>query len=176
MTEVTVRKYDRRMSRVIDGYCRHDKRLAESWYEDAERWARTRANKYGATLEQVAGVIAAFSPRVSWKRNLELAELFLAGEATPGLAMSRQNAEKVYAGGTLTGPKTAAFAANIAGNYDPVTVDVWMMRAAGLDTDRPTVVQYREISKAVRRMARRHNMTPAAMQALIWIKIRGKAE
>jgi hypothetical protein len=77
----------------------------------------------------------------------------------------------------LKGPKTHAFARNMYGDTDAVTIDVHMMRAAGFDDrDSPTVVQYRELSVAVRRLARKHKMQPRDMQALIWIKQRGRAE
>ena len=50
-----------------------------------------------------------------------------------------------------------------------------MCRAAGLDRDAPTVVQYREIASAVRSLAREWGVSPRTMQALVWIMVRGKA-
>ena len=97
--------------------------------------------------------------------------------ATPEWAIHVANAVITNGIEALNGQKTSSFAWNLAGDYDAVTIDVWMMRACGEDDqDAPRTVQYREMSAAVRRLARRHGMTPAEMQALIWIIYRGSAE
>jgi hypothetical protein len=75
----------------------------------------------------------------------------------------------------LRADKTNAFARAIAGDDNAVVVDVWMTRAAGLDRDAPTAVQYREISSAVRSLAREWGVSPRTMQALVWIMVRGRA-
>ena len=49
----------------------------------------------------------------------------------------------------LKGMKTNSFARNIAGDENAVTIDVWMMRAAGLNVDSPNKTQYKELSQAV---------------------------
>ena len=53
--------------------------------------------------------------------------------------------------------------------------DVWMMRAAGMDTDSPNKGQYLALSQAVRKVASDHGITPRTAQALIWIIVRGSA-
>ena len=68
----------------------------------------------------------------------------------------------------LKGMKTNSFARNIAGDENAVTIDVWMMRAAGLNSDSPNKTQYKELSQAVTDVAIEYRMTPRAMQALIW--------
>jgi hypothetical protein len=179
LTERNVRRYERAFARVIRGHTAYDKVQAVHWYEDAESYCRFLASNYDVSLEQACGVMSAFSPRVQWSRNKTLAELYLQGEPTPGLTRSRESADAVMVGGidALNGLKTHAFARNMYGDTDAVTIDVHMMRAAGFDDrDRPTVVQYRELSVAVRRLARKHKMQPRDMQALIWIKQRGRAE
>jgi hypothetical protein len=75
----------------------------------------------------------------------------------------------------LNGLKTNAFARAIAGDSDAVVIDVWMCRAAMLDTDSPNVGQYRMLSDAIRIVAREFGLTPRTVQALIWIIIRGGA-
>jgi hypothetical protein len=179
LTERNVRRYERAFARVIRGHTTYDKVQAVHWYEDAESYCRFLASNYDVSLEQACGVMSAFSPRVQWSRNKVLAELYLQGEPTPGLAQSRRSADATMVAGidALKGPKTHAFARNMYGDTDAVTIDVHMMRAAGFDDrDSPTVVQYRELSVAVRRLARKHKMQPRDMQALIWIKQRGRAE
>lgn len=179
LTERNVRRYERAFARVIRGHTAYDVVQATRWYEDAERYCQYLAVQYGVTLEQACGVMSAFSPRVHWSRNKVLAELYLDGEPTPGLRNSRRAADAVMVHGidALRGLKTHAFARNMYGDTDAVTIDVHMVRAAGIDDrDAPTIVQYREMSVAVRRLARKHRMQPRDMQALVWIKQRGRAE
>jgi len=179
LTERNVRRYERAFARVIRGHTAYDVVQAVHWYRDAERYCKYLADNYQVTLEQACGVMSAFSPRVHWSRNKTLAELYLQGEATPGLGQSRRNADAVMVQGfdALRGAKTHAFARNMYGDTDAVTIDVHMMRAAGFDDrDAPTIVQYRELSVAVRRLARKHRMQPRDMQALVWIMQRGRAE
>jgi hypothetical protein len=76
----------------------------------------------------------------------------------------------------LKGQKTNAFAKAIAGDDEAITIDVWMCKAAGLETNAPNKTQYRELSDAVRDIATELRMTPRATQALIWIIFRGGAE
>jgi hypothetical protein len=75
----------------------------------------------------------------------------------------------------LKGLKTNAFARAIAGDTNAVVIDVWMMRAAGMDTDSPNVGQYRMLSNAVTVVASEFGITPRTAQALIWIVKRGAA-
>jgi len=73
----------------------------------------------------------------------------------------------------LKGLKTNAFARAIAGDTDAVVIDVWMMRAAGMETDSPNKGQYLALSEAVREVASQFGITPRTAQALIWIITRG---
>jgi hypothetical protein len=75
----------------------------------------------------------------------------------------------------LNGLKTNAFARAIAGDADAVVIDVWMMRAAGMDTDSPNKSQYLALSSAVATVADEFSITPRTAQALIWIIVRGGA-
>jgi hypothetical protein len=76
----------------------------------------------------------------------------------------------------LKGQKTNAFAKAIAGNEDAVVIDVWMLRALGIEKKTPTQGQYKVMADAVTTVATKYGMTPRAMQALIWIVVRGSAE
>jgi hypothetical protein len=69
----------------------------------------------------------------------------------------------------LKGLKTNAFARAISGDENAITIDVWMCKAGGLDTNAPNKTQYREMSDAVNVVATELRMTPRATQALIWI-------
>ena len=76
----------------------------------------------------------------------------------------------------LKGLKTNAFAKAIAGDEDAVVIDVWMLRAVGIERKTPNQTQYKELEDAVKKVAFDNGMTPRAMQALIWIVVRGSAQ
>ena len=161
-----------------------DMESGASWYADAREIAVTVAERMSVSVETGAAIIAALSPRMPWTRNVTLALDMADGKPVRALGQSVRAAERavsLYRDGldpleALGGPKTNAFARNIAGDMDAVTVDVWMCRAAGLDSDAPTVVQYREISAATAVLAREYGMSPAAAQACIWTAVRGSAD
>jgi hypothetical protein len=74
----------------------------------------------------------------------------------------------------LNGMKTNAFARNISGDLNAVTIDAWMLRPFGLKEANKT--NYRTLADAIRTVAREVNMTPADLQALIWVRLRGKSQ
>lgn len=151
---------------------------AGAWYANANAIATQMSYTYNIDIERAAGVIAAFSPRVHWSRNVNLAHVFLKGDTPSCLGRSIKSAKEVLKHGisALKGPKTNAFARNIAGDLSAVTVDSWMMKAAGYNTISPNNTQYRAIEKSVKVLANRYDVEPAVMQALIWIKVRGRSE
>jgi hypothetical protein len=155
---------------------------ANVWYGNARTIAERMVKLNPAyNVEIAATIIAAFSPRVHWATNVRKALDFAVGAPVRGL---RDHTRKAYLAERVgfdaipfrTAPKTHSFARNIAGDMDAVTVDIWMCRAAEIGRDDPTIRQYRAISDAVRTLAAEYNMTPATMQALIWIVERGRAE
>jgi len=172
-----VRKYRRAMARCLTDVTATDVESATQWYADAYTVAADVAWRMNVPLEHGAAIVSAFSPRVHWSRNITLAIDYASGR-TPGcLKQSILAADRATARGFdgLRADKTNSFARAIAGDEEAVVVDVWMCRAAGIDRDAPTTVQYREISSAVRSLAREWKVAPRTMQALIWIKARGKA-
>ena len=151
---------------------------AGSWYADARAVAEDVARILGTDRSHGAAVVAALSPRNPWSRNVRDAYAVAYGQTPPGLGANVRTAQRAVTMGlaALSGPKVRAFGANIAGDESRVTVDVWMMRASGIDRDAPTTVQYRRIERIVRRLAREYNVTPAQAQAAIWIVARGRAD
>jgi len=70
----------------------------------------------------------------------------------------------------LSGNKVRAFAANLKGNLDEVTLDVWMCRYfnhEGSLTDK----KYAELSARIITEARQQGLKPAELQAIIWWKM-----
>jgi len=151
---------------------------ASKWYMDAERVAAEVARNLDTTLEVGATVVSAFSPRERWTNNVAKAISFSLGNHVPGFKNNMLMANNALTMGfkALKGPKTNAFAKAIAGDEQAVVIDVWMLRALGIEKKSPTQSQYVEIANSVRTVAFEHGMTPRAMQALIWIIVRGSAE
>lgn len=152
---------------------------ATKWYLDAETVAREVATNLNTTLEIGATVVSAFSPRERWSRNVTNAIKFSLGEPLNGvLGNNLRMAENALTMGfsALKGLKTNAFAKAIAGNENAVVIDVWMLRALGIEKKTPTQSQYKQMADAVTEVATKHGMTPRAMQALIWIVVRGSGE
>ena len=150
---------------------------AATWYAEAQEVAEDVAEILGVSLEHGASIVSAFSPRERWSTNVAKAYSFANGKPVTGLSNNLRMAEAAKANGfdALKGQKTNAFARAIAGDTDAVVIDVWMMRAAGMETDSPNKTQYREISEAVRIVAEDFGITPRTAQALIWIIVRGSA-
>jgi hypothetical protein len=150
---------------------------AALWYADAEKVALEVARNLDADLEIGASVISAFSPRERWSSNVEKAVAFSLGQKVTGLPNNLKMAQMslTYGFEALRGPKTNAFARAIAGDQNAVVIDVWMMRAAGMEKDSPSKTEYAELSQAVKKVAKQYEMTPRTCQALIWILVRGSA-
>ncbi len=150
--------------------------MASTWYDEAHAIARGLSAISGLTIEKCASVIAAFSPRERWASNVKYAHMFINGGTPPTLTNNINMAYAAMSLGfdALNGRKTNAFARNIAGDKDAVTIDVWMIRAAGMDANKGVNdTQYRILSEIVKELAADRGMYPATAQALIWIIVRG---
>ena len=148
---------------------------ASVWYRDAEEVAEEVARNLDTTLEVGAAIVSAFSPRERWSTNVSKAIAYSLGGRPKGLQNNLTMADNAMTMGfdALKGLKTNAFARAIAGDTDAVVIDVWMMRAACMNTDSPNKTQYAALSDAVRKVANDHGITPRTAQALIWIIVRG---
>ena len=151
---------------------------ASKWYLDAEKVAHEVARNLDVSLEKGASVVSAFSPRERWATNVAKAVAFSLGQKVVGLSNNLRMAEASLTLGynALKGAKTNAFARAIAGDENAVVIDVWMLRAIGIEKKSPTQSQYKEMAQAVTNVAVEYGMTPRAMQALIWIIVRGTAQ
>ena len=151
---------------------------ASKWYVDAERIAEQVARNLDTTLEVGATVVSAFSPRERWSVNVARAIQFSLGEQVTCLKNNIVMANNALTMGfsALKGMKTNAFAKAIAGDEQAVVIDVWMLRAVGIEKKTPSQSGYNELVEAVKKVAFEFGMTPRAMQALIWIVIRGSAQ
>ena len=141
---------------MIDKYNAADPEIREwgtEWYDNANKYIQSLADKTGRTMEQVAGVVSAFSPRTAWDpANLTQATHFLLNydpknpdaldDNWPGLAENLKRAKRIadtkgdYAsvykalqGAGEDAPKITSFYKNMLGDEDAVTMDTWMARA-----------------------------------------------
>lgn len=178
----TKRTLVNRVLRWFDQASPADIQDGAQWYHDAHDLASTLApalSEDGDGLVRAAEVIAALSPRTQWSVNAAGAALLvLHGEALPHL-MGRnvETARRIINGmrlETLTkGPKTQAFAKNIAGDTWEVTVDVHAAYAVGVDEK--TLARagcYDAVAEAYRAAALARGVEPSTMQATVWVVAR----
>lgn len=158
------------------------------WYADAQRAIMAMAATHGRTVETVAGVVAALSPRTAWSQNLAAADRILADrEARVGTGGNRRKARAIVDGadpmavlvnnGSSTGHKVRAFYMNLIGHHDHVTVDVWAWRAATGGDERikrlDSAAWYGAVARAYARAAAARGLAPAVFQAVVWCEVRG---
>lgn len=149
------------------------------WYSQEQQLVKELAVIHDLPIEVVASVVASFSPRNRWVHNVFLATEFLAGNPVATLGNNIKMAQKSLVKGfdALKGQKTNAFARNLAGDLTAVTIDTWMIKAAGLDNRKGVNrTQYNSLSVAITNVANMYAIPPAVMQAIIWVQIRGAAK
>lgn len=178
---VTHRTIVRRILATYDRASKSDVESGARWYDEAGALAASLAANVDGDVTRAASVIAALSPRTSWSRNVAGAVALLTSGPTAArrLGCIGANVERAatskrlgYAG-LGNGPKTNAFARNIAGDREAVTVDVWAARVANLDeTLLSRVGAYDAVAHAYTLAARARGVDPATMQATTWIVAR----
>jgi hypothetical protein len=173
-----------------------------AWYEAAHTFAVGLSERYGITLEQAAGVIAAISPRMPWAENMRKAdELCRTGEAgmlkvnkaralailageSPDTALACATCKRgSHAKHTCSGEKVRNFYRCILDPSDAysVCVDRHAYDVAkgkvGDDVSRKAldrVGAYREIADAYRQAAVVLGISPATVQAVTWVRWRNE--
>ena len=154
------------------------------WYPLAHGIVTEWADTFGRSIANVASVIAAISPQCEWNRNLVIADDLLHHNPPSiggALQVNLRKAEQIRdenLPNTLTvfkvGCKVANFAANLAGDWtNAVTVDTHAAQiAAGsvaLNLKVGTWKQYEPVARAYQDAARRVNLEPAILQAIVWV-------
>ena len=163
---------------------------SKHWYKECGESIR---KEFGADSELFIDLLAATSPRKQVSTNWRLAmRIYHVWQNRPPfwyhhvdyrdgllqgtLSAHRPNILRALRRQPLSGNKVRAFAANLKGNLDVVTLDVWMCRHykyTGTLTDK----KYAELSAIVRAEAKACGMLPAEYQAVVWsntIKAYGK--
>ena len=192
LRENKVRKYTKNYGKVIgservDGtwlmlnVTRTQINQAVTWYRNAGYDCENIAKEFDLSLAVACALVAAWSPRMRWDRNLLVARQHMQGKKHLGMSESAKRADRVLLHGidalnTPQGHKTHNFAWNLFGDYNAVTIDTHMISAAGLEQESVSSgLMYEELSQGVRRLAKRHGLQNAEMQALIWIAQRKSA-
>ncbi len=138
------------------------------WYESANQELR---KLFGKDAKLFAALLAATSPCQQVKRNFRLAKIAFDTRDYPSgiLPCVAGNIDRALKGQPLSGRKVRAFAQNLQGNLNVVTVDVWMYRYFGL---KATDKNYTRIERLVYFLAKRYELKPAELQAILWTAIR----
>lgn len=159
------------------------------WYQETETLFRDLYGPDPDRRKLVAQVFAATSINTSLKANVTLFRRAL-HELDTGKPFSnylpniRQQLTQIREGKRLTGNKIRAFAAAMSGDSEAVVVDVWLLRAFGMDrkyyrqgsqtfrsggaTDR----QFELIEFYVRERAHAMGIQPRELSAIIWSGVR----
>lgn len=159
-----------------------DRAAGTAWYRDAGRIAAAIADRTGIATDRVAAAIAALSPRNPWRWNVADAAAFADAAARgetdrPTATTFGSNADRAWAfvrGETdwrTTALKVRSFVANILGDADAVTVDVWAIRVAtnGAQHEVRNDREYRAVADAYRTVAAELGITPRDLQAITWV-------
>jgi hypothetical protein len=152
---------------LVDGF------EASSWYDDASKAILELSHQTQIDADFLADVIAILSPRVQVSRNCALALNWLFEGVSQGVMQQRIDALELYLQTRkVIGPKVSQFAANLKGDFDAITVDVWIARAFGVKFDKITDSERDGIKDVIRNLADFYGLSPAAAQAAIWVGVR----
>ena len=182
--ELTTETAVKRIVRTLNKADAVTVREGMAWYDEARQLTVELSLISEYTTDQVAAAMAHLSPRLRWKQNVEaITELVLSG-TLPAYIMQGP-AKRARKALVATEPmntfgkgakKTLAFARNINGDVNAVTVDVWIMQVVGITEQQLKMVGvYDAVAHAYRLAAKRCNLSPAALQAITWIVVRGSA-
>lgn len=156
------------------------------WYESANAEIKRRSAAANVRVDVYAAIVAALSPLVRWRLNLDAADSLIAGapnSAIPGFDYNKEKARRILQERDpelLSGPKVVPFYRSLMLENLPsdVTIDIWMLRASEHATrvatnySRYTKVQREECRTAVLYVAEGLGYNPRAAQAMVWQSIR----
>lgn len=178
--------FDEVVARIIATYSRATPSQLEDglqWYPGEGAWVVEVAYAHGYSIDTVAAVAAHLSPRIDWDLCKTRTQIFLSSGETYGLmkanvarAQSAIDSDTPLA--TVKGNKTKAFAANLLGDTEAVTVDVWAIRTALGSTQRGDEISkagvYDALADAYRAAALVLGVSAPSVQAVCWVVERGR--
>lgn len=169
------------LKHVFDIASVDDLEEGKGWYENANLFASSLAEKWNLQTYHTSGVISALSPSTAWEDNVKRAEIFIEKRRVSGhIAQQIRKANSIITSDCpikiadiLNGPKTVNFFYNI---YDPnaeqyVTIDRHMLNLAcrieGLID--PTPKQYHFLANETIKFSKYVNLMPNQVQAILWV-------
>jgi len=194
----TVQTQVKHIEALFKGASDTEKIEGGNWYKEANTYAHHLSDLFGIDSPcKVAGIISALSPAVNWERNKVDAHNFIAlainDDAMSGNYGTYKNnvwkaleifnldrATKSNVGTILrgkTGYKTESFFYNI---YDldsqEVTIDRHAIKGANNVYEGGSVAltekRYRDSEKAYQKVAKKYNLKPYQVQAIVWVTYR----
>jgi hypothetical protein len=108
-----------------------------------------------------------------WKENEIFSQNLFAGT----LPAHRYNIMRALKGEPLSGNKVKAFAANLKGDLEQVTIDRWVQRWYDWPGYTKTLsnIKYNKLAQYIKEQATNEGYKPAEWQAIIWHKAREKS-
>lgn len=161
-----------------------ERQQESGWYAAAHLFCQEVAESTGGrtTVRQVAGIVAAISPRLSWAKNMEYARLVVETGTAPLMFGNLRKAQRIAEGAdpdlVLGGRKVRSFFDNILypGTSDTVTIDRHAVDiafgVAGNDESRKVLAHagvYDTVSDAYRAVGRTLGIRPLQVQAITWV-------
>lgn len=158
-----------------------EKVAGAEWYPSAYRIADGIGQWSGLATDRVAAMVAALSPRNPWKWNVQDAAAFAFAIANnremPTATTFGQNRRIAWNLGRgesdwrSSALKVRSFVANIMGDENAVTVDVWAVRVAtnGEQSEVKSDGLYVAIAEAYRMVAADLGISPRTLQATTWL-------
>lgn len=178
-----------RILATFDATTADERHAGARWYGAAWLYAESLSREFpraDLSAEQVAGIIAALSPRARWSTNLDWARAVVKARAqrrgcpTVSTGANRRAAWRIARGAdpldVLMGPKVRAFYRAICGDARAVCVDIWAIRVACAEDFAPTPKQSGEIAAAYAVAAEARGISPRDIQAATWVHARGAAD
>lgn len=158
------------------------------WYERSGKAILNAVGGDKVEAEKIAQAIAITSSGTPVANNFDFAlQSYLQNKAGQPISTGRfpqamtKRLTDMYNGIPWEGRKTNSFYVNLMREIDPtleqpVTVDLWMQRAFGFETDNPTDQQYTFIENEVNKLADKLGWEPQQVQAAIWVKAKADDE
>lgn len=166
------------------------------WYNTAHNYAKELSGRYNLTVQQIAGLIAVFSPQAGWLENKRYTVSFLINPNKPVRSavqcdkakhiLSLTNESDIYHALALNGKafKTKAFFLNIQ-NPDIATAVTIDRHAIAIAIQEPsnvyaldskygqlTEAQYKFFASCYQKAAKKLNILPHQLQAITWVTYR----
>lgn len=172
------------------------------WYKSyAPSIINDIATRYGVSYESVAACMAVLSSTNGWDKNVVATERIISafvngarGTELPAVSRNYEcvrKCERILMGDDpedtivkraashVQSWKTLCFYWNLCGMTDRVTVDVWMWRILSADDTtqyRPEGWHYMMCESVLLSVAEEYGIDGPALQAIVWIVIRGAAD